>query len=73
MKAGSLVKCLFQPGSSGFNDKTNSMMPMLYHIKDELGVYTHHRDGCSGSVLFPQFGYEHVIAWSALEVINEVR
>ena len=74
MKVGSLVKCLFQPGSRGYDDKTTSMMPMLHHIKGELGIYTNHRDDGSGVVLFPQFGgYEHIIAWSALEVISESR
>ena len=73
MKVGNLVRCLFQPGSSGYDDKTTSMMPMLYHIKGELGIYIRHRDKSSGSVLFPQFGYEHVIAWSALEIISESR
>ena len=71
MKVGDLVKCLFQPGSSGYDDKTTSMIPMSYNIKDELGIYTKHRDEGSGTVLFPQFGYTHIIAWSALEVISE--
>ena len=71
MKVGDLVKCLFQPGSSGYDDKTTSMIPMSYNIKDELGIYTKHRDEGSGTVLSPQFGYTHIIAWSALEVISE--
>jgi hypothetical protein len=73
VKVGDLVKCLFQPGSSGYDDKTTSMIPMSYNIKGELGIYIKHRDECSGAVLFPQFGYVHTIAWSALEVVNESR
>lgn len=72
MKAGSLVKCLFQPRSSGYNEKTSTLLPMVHHVKDEYGIYLGHRDHCSGNVLFPQFGYEHVIAWSALEVMGEM-
>ena len=43
---------------------------MMYHIKGELGIYAEHRDESSGKVIFPQFGYEHVLAHSAFELIN---
>ena len=35
IKIGSLVRCKFQPTSSGYNTKTGCMKPMLYHIKEE--------------------------------------
>jgi hypothetical protein len=48
---------------------------MEYDIQNELGIIIkdyggeqHHR-----LVLFPQFGYTHPIALSALEMINESR
>ena len=71
MKVGDLVRCMFQPGSCGYDDKTQSLKPMKYHIKDAVGLYIEHRDEFSGVVLFPQFGHEHTIAWSALEVVSE--
>lgn len=71
MKVGSLVKCLFQPRSSRVQHGV--CLPMPHIIKGELGIYARHRDASSGVVLFPQFGYEHVIAWSSLEIISESR
>jgi hypothetical protein len=45
---------------------------MKHDIKGELGIIVRHRDGASSAVLFPRFGYEHVLANGALEVINEI-
>ena len=69
MKVGDLVRCLWQPRSSGYV-KGVGCKPMKHTIKDELGIYIKHRDDGSGTVLFPQLGYELTLAWSALEVIS---
>ena len=71
MKVGNLVRCKFQPSTSRVQH--GICLPMPYDIKDELGIYIKHRDECSGVVLFPQFGYEHTLAWISLEIINESR
>lgn len=73
MKNGDLVRCLFQPSSSGYNSVDGTMIPMVHKIKDELGFYIKDAGYNSGVVLFAEFGYEHSIAHSALEVINESR
>lgn len=65
MKVGSLVRCNFQPSTSAVQH--GICLPMLYTIKNELGIYIEHRGENSGTVLFPQFAYEHVLAWSAIE------
>ena len=70
MKLGDLVRCKFQPGSSGYNTKTGCMKPMRYHIKGEFGIIVGKRDELSGLVYFPKFAYQHVLAWGALELIN---
>lgn len=73
MKAGDLVKCLFQPSVSRIN-KDGCADPMVYVIREQLGVYIKHRGERSGIVSYPQFGgYKHSIAWSALRVISESR
>ena len=73
MKVGELVRCKFQPGSSGYDTKTGCMKPMLHHIKDELGLIIGKRDELSGVVYFPKFEYTHTISWRALEVISASR
>ena len=71
MKIGNLVRCQSQPTVSRvFRDHC---IPLEHTIKGEVGVYINHRDECSGVVLFPQFGYEHTLAWSVLRVICESR
>ena len=72
MKAGDLVMCKFQPKSSGYNRDTGTVMPMVHQIKGALGIYVEHAHfENAGVVLFPQFGYEHTVAWSALEVMTK--
>ena len=71
MQIGSLVRCLFQPRTSAVMNGV--CVPMPYRIAGELGIYVRHRDNNSGIVMFPQFGYEHTLAWSALELVNEGR
>ena len=73
IKIGSLVRCKFQPTSSGYNTKTGCMKPMLYHIKEELGFVVGERDELSVIVYFPKFSYEHTISRKSLEIINESR
>lgn len=73
MKQGDLVRCNYQPSSSRYNTKTGCMMPMLHYIKGQLGIIVRrHRPG-SAVVYFPQFGYEHPLAYRALELVNEDR
>ena len=69
MKVGDLVRCMWQPRTSGYVEGVGCL-PMKYRIKGELGIIVRHRDGASTAVLFPQFGYEHVLANSVLEVIR---
>jgi hypothetical protein len=73
MKVGDIVKCKFQPKSSGYDTKTGCMKPMLYHIKEELGIFIGVRDKHAGIVFFPQFNYQHYISFKSLEVISESR
>ena len=71
MKVGDLVRCIWQPGASGVDKKTECVIPMEYIIKGELGIIVkqhkhYHR------ILFPQFGYAHNLSKSAIkEVISE--
>ena len=72
MKAGDLVRCLFQPRGD-WDAETRTVGEMEYDIQNELGIIVedyggnqHHR-----LILFPQFGYTQPIAISALEMICE--
>jgi hypothetical protein len=70
MKVGDLVLCTWQPGVSRIVD--DRCVPMEHIIKDEFGIIVkqwkhYHR------ILFSQFGYEHDLSSSALEVISESR
>ena len=71
MKVGSLVRCLFQPRTSKVQH--GICLPMIHTIKGELGIILKVRSNGSSKVLFPQFGYEHNLSNSALEVIDESR
>jgi|TARA_E500000305_G_scaffold28854_1_gene21971 hypothetical protein len=73
MKIGDLVRCNYQPKSSGYNTKTGCMKPMLHHIKGELGIIIRYKDELSAVVYFPQFEYEHPLSRRALESVNESR
>jgi hypothetical protein len=44
---------------------------MPHVIKGELGIILKARNNGSSKVTFPQFGYEHDLSNSVLEVINE--
>lgn len=72
MKVGDLVRCVWQPGSAGFDKKTQRMMPMQHTIKDEVGIITKQHKHFH-RVLFSQLGYEHDLAKSAIQMINESR
>ena len=72
MKVGDLVLCTWQPRASGVDVKNNCVVPMVHIIKGELGIIVNQRSQ-RNVVLFPKFGYEHSLANSALEVINESR
>ena len=72
MKVGDLVRCVWQPGAAGVDKKTRRIIPIQHTIKGEIGIIIkqhkhYHR------VLFSQFGYEHDLAKSALEIIRESR
>ena len=69
MKAGDLVRCLFQPTTSRVQHGV--CLPMLYTIKGEMGIIIKSRSNGCQRVLFPQFGYEHDVSNSSLEMINE--
>ena len=73
MKVGDLVLCVWQPGASGVDKKTECLIPMKYTIKDEFGLITriqkHRYD-----IMFPQLdGYTHWLSSNAFEVISESR
>ena len=68
MRVGDLVRCTWQPRTSKVvND---CCIPMDHTIKGEFGVIVQQNAYCH-VILFPQFGYEHDLAPSAFEVINE--
>jgi hypothetical protein len=73
MKVGNLVRCKFQPKSSGYDTKTGCMKPMLYQIKEEIGLVVREKDHLSVVVYFPKFKYEHPCSRKSLELINESR
>ena len=69
IKVGSLVRCLFQPGTACIEH--GFAVPMKHIIKGQLGIYIEHRDSFSGTVLFPQFGgYTHTLSWGVLEGVS---
>ena len=70
MKVGDLVRCIWQPGASGVDKKTECAIPMKHTIKDEFGlivsIQKHRYD-----IMFPQLGgYTHWLSPSAFEVIE---
>jgi hypothetical protein len=72
MKVGDLVKCTWQPRCGGYDSERQCLLPMTHHIENQPGFVTEVDDGrCL--VLFPKFGYSHMLAFSALEIISESR
>ena len=70
MKTGDLVKCVWQPKVAEYNSKKQCLLPMTIQIENKAGFITEVSDNrCR--VLFPQFGYSHILAFSVLEVISE--
>jgi hypothetical protein len=73
MKVGDLVQCIWQPGASGVDKKTECIIPMQYTIKDEFGIIIDIKK-YRYDIVFPQFnGYTHWLSSNAFEVINESR
>lgn len=72
MKAGDLVKCVWQPGSGGYDSEKQCMLPMVYHIENKMGFIVS-VEGGRCRVLFPEYGYIHWLAFSVLENISEKR
>jgi len=75
MKVGDLVRCTWQPKVAGIDKKTQSCITMKHAIKGELGMIDKIESsmGVSNprcSILFPQFGYSHMLCPSAFEVIS---
>ena len=71
MQVGDLVKCVWQPRSA-YDSEKQCLLPMEYQIDNKMGIVIDIRNGrCQ--VLFPQFGYSHPLAFSALELISEKR
>ncbi len=70
MKNGDLVKCVWQPKTSGYDSERQCTLPMMYHIENQTGFVVSVCDKTC-VVLFPQLGYLHTLAFSALEVISE--
>ena len=72
MKVGDLVRCVWQPGAAGVDKKTQCIIPIQHTIKGEVGIIIKQHKHCH-RVLFSQFGYEHDLAKSAIEVVSENR
>ena len=71
MKVGDLARCLFQPTTSRVQH--GLAIPMIHIIKGEMGIILKTRSNGCHRVLFPQFGYEHDITSSSLEIVSESR
>ena len=76
MKVGDLVRCIWQPTSSGVEN--DCAMPMEHSINGELGLiaevlHSRYSDGPRYHITFPQLGYTHALSDSAFEVISESR
>ena len=70
MKEGDLVRCNFQPRCGGWDPDRKRLMPMVHTIKNELGIIVAINQR-QHYVVFPQLGYTHPLAATALEVISE--
>ena len=70
MKVGDLVRCIWQPGVSGVDGKTECAIPMQHTIKDEFGLIINiQKHRCD--IMFPQLGgYIHRLSSNAFEVIQ---
>ncbi len=73
MKPGDLVRCIFQPRVSRMEN--DAAISMEHHIKGELGIIIDirkgHDQGHHFNVLFPQFGYIHLLSWRVIKLISE--
>ena len=75
-KVGDLVECTWQPRSAGYNKSQSVRKPMLYTIKNEMGIVVNVRDRVNTwshspkyvrcDVLFVKFGYIHTLISSKL-------
>ena len=69
MKVGDLVRCIWQPGASGVDKKTDCVIPMKHTIKDEFGLIIKIQND-RYDIIFPQLdGYTHWLSSNAFEVI----
>jgi len=69
MKVGDLVRCVWQPGASGVDEKTECVIPMKHTIKDEFGIIIRVQ-GYRCKIMFSQLdGYTHWLSTNAFEVI----
>lgn len=73
MKIGDLVRCTWQPRTERVDTITEKCIPMKHEILNKLGIITKVYDNRVYTVFFPDIGYEHPLAASAFEVINESR
>ena len=70
MKVGDLIRCVWQPGASGVDEKTERVLPMQYTIKDEFGFIVGSKDH-RYDIMFPHLdGYTHWLSSNAFEVIQ---
>ena len=66
MKVGDLVRCIWQPGSSGVYD--GYAQPMVHAIKGQVGIVRSLGPAHRATVMFPgRGGYTHLLAFSTLE------
>ena len=73
MQVGDLVRCTWQPRSSGHVKGIGCLGPPPL-IKGEYGIIVNQRlDINHHTILFPRFGYEHTLSPNAFEVISESR
>ena len=72
MKVGDLVRCIWQPGSSGVYD--GYAQPMVHAIKGQVGIVRRVVKDQWAVVMFPGCGgYTHQLSSGAFEVLNESR
>ena len=71
MKVGDLVLCNYQPRAAGVDKDTGACIEMKYKIKGEFGIITSFNNSGSCTILFPRYGYKHMLAKSCVEVVSE--
>jgi hypothetical protein len=70
VKVGDLILCTWQPGTSHINE-AGYAVPMKHMIKGELGIIIKVLREPRYKILFPKFGYEHVLTDTTFVLASE--